>query len=135
MDGDCEDQRQRRVDLFAAGLYDRASEWPSVVVGGLDQALERSSQRLPAARARQLHGARRMHRRAPGSDPGGQLPVEERSAQSGPQRRQVGMPTSSDGQRRRRTERMRAAHAPSRLCTIRSISLMPMNGAMIPPSP
>ena len=27
------------------------------------------------------------------------------------------------------------AHAPSRLCTIRSISLMPMNGAMMPPRP
>ena len=29
----------------------------------------------------------------------------------------------------------RGVQPPSRLCTIRSISLMPMNGAMIPPRP
>ena len=36
---------------------------------------------------------------------------------------------------RTRTSRPRALYAPKRLWTIRSISLMPMNGRIMPPSP
>src|ERR1019366_3962282 len=102
--------------------------------GVLNQTLQPARQSAAAAIAGQLQRTGGVRGRAPRHAAGGKLAIEPRGTNT---RQQPHDPTRArtgalDDQTDRR---MRVAHAPSRLWTIRSISLIPMNGAISPPRP
>src|ERR1019366_9198125 len=128
----------RRVNLLAARWDYRADGEPRRrPLGVLNETLQPARQRAAEAIAGQLQRKGGVRGRAPRHDAGGKLAIEPpRGTQTcqrphDPTRARTG---ALDGERGR-TERMRVSHAPSRLWTIRSISLIPMKGAISPPRP
>jgi hypothetical protein len=90
----------------------------------------------PVAAVRELKRTSGVSRRAPWRDPRSELPVQRGGMQPRVQARCQLRPEACRrvGGRRPR-DRVRRLHAPNTPLTIRSISLMPMNGAMMPPRP
>src|ERR1019366_2627543 len=121
----------RRVNLLAARWDYRADGQPRRrPFGVLNETLQPARQRAAAAIAGQLQRTGGVRGRAPRHAAGGKLAIEPRGTNTrqqphhDPARARMG---ALDDQTDRR---MRVVHAPSRLWTIRSISLIPMKGAI-----